>query len=369
MCLPPNSIDSFEMLMMKFRAQYATSRSHHLASIALVNLCQEEDESLRSFMEHFSAVAIKIRDLNLEVAFYSMIMVLKLRLFLKNLCKRTPTSMDKLRARASGYIQMEKMAEYQDGVKAEHQATKSCKREGGESNQPIKRKNMGEKMFEGPNTRSPQGVDRSKYCHRTLRDKIEELVQKFVKRAIKQGHLRRKPETSHRRETIPNRDEPRNLNRQAKGTSRLRGVINMIASIFAGGGSTSSAKKRYLRTVNNVQLETDKMRRKLPPITFTHQDFIGVDPEQNDPMVIMAEVANFVLKKLGEHPVHVHFQLVANPKIQDKTLSRVANWLAGYFVQHSNREANAECLGSYSLHITLGHEVPFLYPTNSHCSS
>ncbi|RDX63385.1 hypothetical protein CR513_58199, partial [Mucuna pruriens] len=36
--LPPNSIDLFETLMMKFGAQYATSRPHHFTSIALVNL-------------------------------------------------------------------------------------------------------------------------------------------------------------------------------------------------------------------------------------------------------------------------------------------------------------------------------------------
>ncbi|RDX86881.1 hypothetical protein CR513_31721, partial [Mucuna pruriens] len=71
-CLPPNSIDSFTMLMEKFGAQYAK---------------QEEDESLCSFMEHFLVVVVKIRDLNSEVSFHSMIMALKPSLFLNSLCK------------------------------------------------------------------------------------------------------------------------------------------------------------------------------------------------------------------------------------------------------------------------------------------
>ncbi|RDX72850.1 hypothetical protein CR513_47609, partial [Mucuna pruriens] len=62
--LLPNSIDLLIMLMEKFKVQY--TGPHHLTSIALVNLRQEEDESLHSFMERFSTVAVKIMDLNLE---------------------------------------------------------------------------------------------------------------------------------------------------------------------------------------------------------------------------------------------------------------------------------------------------------------
>ncbi|RDX96325.1 hypothetical protein CR513_21044, partial [Mucuna pruriens] len=40
------------------------------------------------------------------------------------------------------------------------------------------------------------------------------------------------------------------------------------------------------------------VRSKLPPITFTNQDFVGVDLEQNDHMVITVEVANFTIRKL-----------------------------------------------------------------------
>ncbi|RDX85367.1 hypothetical protein CR513_33457, partial [Mucuna pruriens] len=56
--------------------------------------------------------------------------------------------------------------------------------------------------------------------------------------------------------------------------------------------------KRYLRIVNNLHLGIDKVRRKLSPITFTNQNFMGADLEQNNPMVIIVEVANFTVKKL-----------------------------------------------------------------------
>ncbi|RDX81803.1 hypothetical protein CR513_37478, partial [Mucuna pruriens] len=54
-------------------------------------------------------------------------MVLKHGLFSNSLCKRPPALLDKLRARAFSYFQMEKMAEYRDCVRVEHQVATSCR--------------------------------------------------------------------------------------------------------------------------------------------------------------------------------------------------------------------------------------------------
>jgi len=35
----------------------------------------------------------------------------------------------------------------------------------------------------------------------------------------------------------------------------------------------------------------------MPPITFTDKDFKGMDPTQDDPMVISVEIDNFTIKK------------------------------------------------------------------------
>jgi len=52
--LSAHSIDCFDTLVRKFGAQFATSRPHHLTSIALVNIRQEKKESLQTFMERFA---------------------------------------------------------------------------------------------------------------------------------------------------------------------------------------------------------------------------------------------------------------------------------------------------------------------------
>jgi len=60
--LPPYSIDCFDKLVMKFGAQFATSRPRHLTSIVLVNIRQENEESSRAFMERFRRVALSIQN-------------------------------------------------------------------------------------------------------------------------------------------------------------------------------------------------------------------------------------------------------------------------------------------------------------------
>jgi len=39
------------------------------------------------------------------------------------------------------------------------------------------------------------------------------------------------------------------------------------------------------------------IRRRMPPITFTNADFKGIDPFQDDPMVITVEIENFSVMK------------------------------------------------------------------------
>jgi len=36
----------------------------------------------------------------------------------------------------------------------------------------------------------------------------------------------------------------------------------------------------------------------MPPITFTNEDFKGIDPSQVDPMVIMVGIDNFSIMKM-----------------------------------------------------------------------
>nr|KYP44995.1 hypothetical protein KK1_033456 [Cajanus cajan] len=119
--LPTRSVDSFNTLVRRFTAQYATSRPHHITSAALAGLRQGDDEPLRTFMERFAGISVKIRNLNPEAALHSMLMTLKPGPFVDSLCRRPPPNMDELRGRAAGYIQMEEHAEFRKAIREKPQ--------------------------------------------------------------------------------------------------------------------------------------------------------------------------------------------------------------------------------------------------------
>lgn len=66
--------------------QFATSRHYHVTSLTLLNVKQEEGEYLRTFIDMFSKVSLKINYLNLEVVLHYMITTLGPRPFVNDLC-------------------------------------------------------------------------------------------------------------------------------------------------------------------------------------------------------------------------------------------------------------------------------------------
>jgi len=65
-------------------------------------------------------------------------------------------------------------------------------------------------------------------------------------------------------------------------------VIDTIAGGFAGGGSTNNARKKHLWVVRQVNAVTFQPR--MSSITFTNDDFKGMDYRQDDPMVISVDI-------------------------------------------------------------------------------
>jgi len=104
--LPPNFIDCFDMLVTRFDIQFATSKPHHLTSLALVNIRQEKGKSLLEFMDWFVKILLNITNLNIEVTMHLLVMALKPDLFVDSLCKKPISNMDELQTRATkSYIQ------------------------------------------------------------------------------------------------------------------------------------------------------------------------------------------------------------------------------------------------------------------------
>lgn len=84
------SIDSFDTLVEHFSSQYTTSRSHHMTFAALASLRKVDDESLWKFMDRFGRIVVQIRNLNPEVALYSMLLALQPDKWADSSCKKKP---------------------------------------------------------------------------------------------------------------------------------------------------------------------------------------------------------------------------------------------------------------------------------------
>ena len=79
------------------------------------------------------------------------------------------------------------------------------------------------------------------------------------------------------------------------------GIIKTIARGFAEGGQTELARRKHLQAIQPVMSVSHVLPRwptLTVPITFTDDDFQGVDFNQDDPMVIQVIIANFEIQRV-----------------------------------------------------------------------
>ncbi|XP_027368320.1 uncharacterized protein LOC113874282 [Abrus precatorius] len=307
---PLSSIDSFVTLARRFNLQFATSRPHPLTSLALVNIRQEKGESLRAFMERFGKVTLSIYNLEPAVAMHHLTTALKPGPFVNSICEKPPVDLDKLRSQAAKYMQMEELSKYQNRIRMDQgsNSKNTDRREAFKARQRNKRRNELERPPQGPkypsyttlNTNrsrvldqalateilrmpkranTPPRADKSKSCRyhqnrghttkecTTLKDKIEEL--------IKEGYLKDFVQTNPIGQIKRGRDQyPEPLRR-----------------------SNDKRFEQQRSRSREPQLEDTMNQNPDPPITFTDDDFQGVDSVQDDPMVISVDILNCTVQK------------------------------------------------------------------------
>jgi len=350
--LPPNSIDCFDTLVTRFGIQFVTSKPHHLTSLALINIRQEKGESLREFMKRFGMISLNISNLNPEVAMHHLVTALKPGSFVDSLCKKPVSNLDELRTKATKFMQMEELKEFRSTTQSDTREKKYIDRERVLTQRPDSRfkdsrqpkynrytplvSNKARILEEALNADliatpqrvpTPPNADTTKHYryHRnyghttedcfTLKDKIEEPIQvgylrRFVKREERgfssteerEGRYEKRPRRTlgyqeRQEEGTRRRVEPEKDDEQDVREKPLRGVINYISGGFAGGRATMSARKKYVRAIQNVNVVSTCPWRHMPPITFCDDDFQAINPQHDDPMVISVEIDDFAISK------------------------------------------------------------------------
>jgi len=319
--LPTGCIDSFATLKARFSTQFAPLKSAILTVDNLVNIRQEDGESLRSYLDRYNRMSVKIKGLSDEIARHHFSYGLQPGVFADNISRKKPQTMEEMRERAAKFIQMEDMQEFRVKKREKEDAALPkpiVPRPSKPAARPTERKPPKFTTYTPlavPRARILQeafsidslpairkkpspDADGSKHCqyHRTightteechtLRDKIEELIrQGHLKKYVRQDRPQRSPmrNQSPRRRVPPTRSEKKRepqrekrrrgpyRSRRSPRRSRsrnqerpLRGYINTISGGFAGGGSSSAARKRHVRALKSVHL-IEKKIRSMPP--------------------------------------------------------------------------------------------------------
>ncbi|XP_025703882.1 uncharacterized protein [Arachis hypogaea] len=156
-----------------------------------------------------------------------------------------------------------------------------------------------------------KGADRSKYCtfHQKHGHTTDECViaKDLLERLARQGHLDKYISSHIQRRAPPPGDQSsaaqHSRYKERPNTNppdQPRRIINCIFEGFAGGGATSSARKRSYRAM--LSIEASQNHHQIPPyfpqMTFQDSDFNTNVTNLDDPVVISPQLGNLLDKKV-----------------------------------------------------------------------
>ncbi|XP_014519809.1 uncharacterized protein LOC106776854 [Vigna radiata var. radiata] len=325
-----------------FTKQYSTNRYEEVTAAELVNLRQGKDETLRAFMHRYNQAARRIKGVSPEFIISSLPNCLKPGFVSESLYAKSPRTLEELQQKMAKFIKMEDQRISRKQQHEEH-LNSINKREGKRKNDNVREQkpvvNLNpkydryahltaprEKVLERALQSNlisqrrkfpPKNVDATQICRfhnsgghttegcQTLKDEIEKLIRaghlrEFVKEdSGRMGYsprkTRRSPEHAKRKSNYL-RDRSRSppshsfRSRPREREPIIKGRIDTISGGFAGGGVSSSARKRHLRNLHSIH-SVIRSPALMPDITFTNKDFHAPDPDQDDPMVITARIA------------------------------------------------------------------------------
>ncbi|PNX91900.1 gag-pol polyprotein [Trifolium pratense] len=351
MNLPKNSVEGYVDFSKKFMHQFAGSRHVKVTSTSLFSIRQNHNESLRNYLARFCEATIKVSNPNQEMFVAAFHNGLRAGHFNESLAQKPALSMQEINKRAECYIKGEESnaEKRQRDAKERDPASRSGRNQDqqrpkyGNQHEGSWQRRPGNPYFQRrdfksypdmkgytPLNTSPVhvlkeilttglaslppkwggnaqlGQNENAWCayhrckgHATekcfrLRDLIEEL--------IKSGHLRKFIEdAAEGRVVVPKkpRQQVQDSSERREEPPKERVSVNTIAGGFAGGGESSSARKRYVRQALSETFFVGKSSSNpLPDLAFTAKDGLEVAPHDDDPLVIQVQILNCDVKRV-----------------------------------------------------------------------
>ncbi|KAL2232085.1 UNVERIFIED_CONTAM: Retrovirus-related Pol polyprotein from transposon [Sesamum indicum] len=389
--LGSGTIDSYEQLIHKFSFHFASKRKAKRSATHLFTIRQREDETLKTFMGRFNNEVLEVQDLRIDMMVSILIHGLQKGPFASALARDPPTGTEQLMEMAQKYIDEEEMNAMKDNY-----WSRDPTRTKGERSREGKQRAEGDRERKGPyvpryhrytplmttrekvmmmvenegllqqpekmrDTRTKRNSN--KYCrfhkdrgHNTedcyqLKDEIERLIrQGYFKHLIDRRAEQRDRSRSRSRERLQ-RDEAGASG--ARDNAPNKGVIHTISGGPTSGDS-SRARKRYARESrwkhDGLMMHVEKQES----IIFGDED-LGADmAEQNDPMVIKMDIANYQVHKVlidnGSSVDIIFSDVLRKMDLRDVKLKAVRTPLVGF----GGNEVIPE--GVIELPVSLGEE-------------
>nr|XP_029154560.1 uncharacterized protein LOC114927776 [Arachis hypogaea] len=325
--LPADSISRFQELARQFEDHFATSAIYLHDSDYLTTIKQGPQESLKDYITRFTKVAMRIPDLHPEVHLHAIKSGLCPSKFQETIAVTKPKTLAEFREKAKGQIDVEELRQARKTERSPTSKDDDKPRDNKKTFKPVPRYDsytqfntkrddiikeiLNSKLIRPPrkagNYPESKGVDKSKYCtfHQKHGHTTDECViaKDLLERLARQGHLDKFIAGHMQRNTIPTPDTSAagtSSKGKEKAPAQPRGVINCISGGYAGGGHTSSARKRTYRAMLAV---TDAPRNpqpttNAPEVIFKSADLNGVDDNLDDPVVISIQLGDLIVRKV-----------------------------------------------------------------------
>ncbi|KAJ1411149.1 hypothetical protein SESBI_21393 [Sesbania bispinosa] len=122
----------------------------------------------------------------------------------------------------------------------------------------------------------------------------DKCLGQYVQRKWSEEGSSRRQYDSMNEDFKKRRDDDRDQKDKDEG---VRGVVTTIAGGFDGGGETSLARRSYVSRYDN-RSRCRRERDRYPVICFSQRDFEGIQPHQDDPMVIEVSMAKYKVQRV-----------------------------------------------------------------------
>ncbi|XP_016173409.1 uncharacterized protein LOC107615905 [Arachis ipaensis] len=382
--LPAGSISRFQQLAKQFEDHFAGSAIYLHDSDYLNTIKQGQNESLKDYMTRFTKVTISITDLHPEVHLHAIKSGLRPGKFQETIAVSKSKTLVEFREKAKGQIDIEELRQarksdktnYRDEEKV-YNSKKNFKltprfdsyTQFNAKREDIIKEILNSKLIKPPRKagtyQDTKYVDKSKYCafhqkHGHTTDKCV-VAKDLLKRLARQGHLD-KYIGGHIQKCTPTSIGNNPSKQPSRGKDKPsstqydqpRGIINCISGGGASGGSSNLARKRSFRTIYSVQgaQQDHQLNPQFPQMTFTQADFKSNIQNLDDPVVIIIQLGDLLVKNVlldpGSSADVLFYSTFQKMKLSDNNLQPTGGDLVSFSGER------VPILGSVWLRTALG---------------